>query len=262
MSKITPFPWYGSKYTQVSWLLDIIPENNRYLEPFGGSGIVLANRDPVEVETFNDIHGGVVNFFEVVRRQPGELKRQLEWTPYSREMYQQAVEHTPEDDVQRAVYFLVRIAQSFGGAEANGWGRSITTSRRGKAQRPAAWEHRLEQIEEVAKRFRRVQLESTDAIGLIEDFDESKLTIYCDPPYPPSARVAKNKYVHEFDADQHRQLAETLRSCEADVVVSGYRCDLLDDCYDGWNCYLEGEKTLAGAETGSREEVCYTNFDG
>lgn len=261
MSRTTAFPWYGSKYTQVPWLKELLPRTDRYVEPFGGSGVVLINREPVEIETFNDLNSEVVNFFDVVRQHPDELRRRVKNTPHSREMYERSVTEDPDSDIQQALYFLIRVGQSFGGAEGSGWARSIGTSRRGMAQRPAAWEYRAEQIDEVAERLKRVQIENTDAVELIEDHDHVDCTFYCDPPYPPSARNGTGQYEHEFDEEQHRRLADTLHDCDGYVAVSGYACDLLDELYADWNCYSEGEKTLAGKGTGAREEVLYTNYD-
>jgi len=115
--------------------------------------------------------------------------------------------------------------------------------------------------QEVAERLKRVQIENTDAVELIEDHDHEDCLFDCDPPYPPSVRNGTGQYEHEFDADEHRRLADALHECDAHVAVSGYACELLDGLYTDWYCYSEGEKTLAGKGTGSREEVLYTNYD-
>lgn len=261
MVRVTPFPWYGSKYTQVSWLLDMLPQTERYVEPFGGSGVVIVNKEPAEIETFNDINSSIINFFDVIRERPDEFEQKLIRTPHSREMYKRSVEEDPDEEMTKALYFLVRVGQSFGGAEGKGWGRSIGTSRRGMAQRAAAWESRKEQVMEVAERMRRVQIENTDALDLIKDHDHPDCTFYCDPPYPEESRDTTGHYKYEFSNKEHRRLHKTLESCEGNVALSGYSCDLLDDLYEGWNIYKEGEKKLAGKNTGTREELLWTNYD-
>jgi DNA adenine methylase len=261
MSRTIPFPWYGSKYNQLPWLLDLLPQTERYVEPFGGAGTVLINREPSDVETFNDLNEDVVNFFDVLRSQKEELLRRLRYTPYSRQMFQRACTEVSEDDVQRALFFLIRVAQSHSAREGSSWASSVGTSRRGRSQRVSAWESREEQIAEAADRLRRVQIENRDALDVIERHDHKDALFYCDPPYPPQSRESGDAYIYEMGERDHRDLAELLRNCEGMVAVSGYQCDLLDDLYDGWRVYSEGEKGLAGKGTTTREEVLYTNYD-
>ncbi|HUT02954.1 MAG TPA: DNA adenine methylase [bacterium] len=68
------FGWYGGKYNHLEWLLPLLPKCHHYCEPFGGSAAVLLNREPSPIETYNDIHGEVVNFFRVLRDQKERLK--------------------------------------------------------------------------------------------------------------------------------------------------------------------------------------------
>jgi DNA adenine methylase len=106
----------------------------------------------------------------------------------------------------------------------------------------------------------RVQIENTDALKLIEDHDHPECTFYCDPPYPPESRNDTDSYKHEFDAEQHRELFEVVDACEGNVAVSGYNSSLNEELYSDWQMHSEGEKTLAGSGTGSREEVMWTNY--
>jgi len=63
--KLIVFGWYGGKFSHLDWLLPLLPSCHHYCEPFSGSAAVLLNRDPSPVETYNDIDGDVVNFFQV-----------------------------------------------------------------------------------------------------------------------------------------------------------------------------------------------------
>lgn len=261
MRNITPFPWFGSKYTQASWLISLLPETERYVEPFGGSGVVMINRPPSDVETFNDLNSNVTNFFEVLREHREEFEQMLKYTPHSRELFAQAKQSDIKDDkVQRALYFLISVGQSFDSIESGDWARSIGTSRRGMAQRTASWNYRKKVVETVANRMSRVQIENTDAIKLIKDHDHPDCTFYCDPPYDPGSRSRIGHYKYEFDNEQHKKLFDVLDSCEANVAVSGYDSPLYTDLYSDWCCHREGEKGLAGESKGVREEVLWTNY--
>ena len=66
MGKLIAFGWYGGKFNHLNWLLPLLPEATHYCEPFGGSAAVLLNRKPASLETYNDIDGEVVNFFQVL----------------------------------------------------------------------------------------------------------------------------------------------------------------------------------------------------
>lgn len=84
------FRYPGSKWSLAGWIISHFPagyEKMVYLEPFCGSGAVFFNKEPGAVETINDLDGDVVNLFRVLREAPDELRRALELTPYSREVY-------------------------------------------------------------------------------------------------------------------------------------------------------------------------------
>jgi DNA adenine methylase len=79
-----------------------------YCEPFGGSGVVLLNRRPAEIETFNDLNGRIVNFFRVLRTQSADLIQALEYTPYARAEFLESRE-TCEDALEEARRFFISI---------------------------------------------------------------------------------------------------------------------------------------------------------
>lgn len=72
-SKLIPFGWYGGKFSHLEWLLPLLAHCYHYCEPFAGSGVILLNRDPSPVETYNDLDGEVCNFFRVLREKKSEL---------------------------------------------------------------------------------------------------------------------------------------------------------------------------------------------
>jgi len=261
MARTVPFPWYGGKYNHLPWLLDNLPQTNQYIEPFGGSAVVLINKEPSPIETYNDLDGEVVHFFETIQKNRGELLERLSCTPHSREVFQKACEAEPDDGVERALYFLIRTAQAFDGVQGGSWASSITVERRDMPQRTAAWDSRRGQVRRTAERLMNVQIENRPAVDVISRHDHEDALIYCDPPYPPEARESTGQYNYEMAADEHEELAAVLRDCTSKVAVSGYQCDLLDSLYDGWHLTDGETKTLAGEGTGERTEVLYTSYD-
>ena len=271
MSKIKAFPYFGGKLSHLNFILENLPYTERYIEPFGGSAAVLLNREPSPVETYNDLDGDVVNFFRVLREQPDELVRQLELTPYSREEFAKA--WRPDDSVgavERARRFFVRVSQGYNAKtnptsspENSGgeWSYAVGNSRNGRSKKTSQWSGYLCQLEKVADRLRRVQIENQDAINLIETHDHPDALVYCDPPYPPTSRYY-GEYAHEMSDQDHRELADTLNQCEAKVAISNYESDLMRELYTDWNVLTGEEKTLnTSIDTSSNTELLITNYE-
>ena len=60
-----PFPWFGGKSSPKikKAILAALPPHRFYVEPFGGGASILLAKTPAEVEVYNDVNRGVVNFF-------------------------------------------------------------------------------------------------------------------------------------------------------------------------------------------------------
>ena len=269
MSKTLPFRWYGGKYSHLDFILPQLPETHQYVEPFGGSAAVLINREPSPVETYNDIDGDVVNFFEVLRESRDELLENIALTPFSREELAHAVERKRDDklsDIERARLFFVRAGQTRSGlaqeATPGRWAYCKSTSRRGMSGAVSRWHGRLEQLYDVADRLRRVQIENKPAIEVIERHDDEETLFYCDPPYPHGTRGDTNSYGHELTDDEHRELGAVLRECGGQVAVSGYGCDLYEELFEdhGWHRVDDEEKTMHTTKD-TRRESLWLNYE-
>lgn len=77
----------GSKWRIANWIISYFPKHHSYLEPFSGSGAVLFNKPPSNIETVNDLNLDIVNFFQCIRENPERLAKIIEATPYSRYEY-------------------------------------------------------------------------------------------------------------------------------------------------------------------------------
>jgi DNA adenine methylase len=216
------------------------------------------------VETYNDIDGDVVNFFEVLRENRDELLENIALTPFSREELAHAVEqkHNEElTDIERARLFFVRAGQTRSGlaqeATPGRWAYCKSTSRREMSGAVSRWHGRLEQLYDVADRLRRVQIENKPATEVVERYDDEETLFYCDPPYPHGTRGDTNSYGHEMTNDDHRELAAALRECDGKVAVSGYVCDLYKELFEdhGWHRVDDEEKTMHTTKDTRRESL-------
>lgn len=266
MAKHIAFGWYGGKYSHLDWLLPLLPQATHFCEPFGGSAAVLINRDPSAVETYNDIDGEVVNFFKVLRDQKDRLIEVIGLTPFSREEFERAIEESMEGltELERARRFYIRARQVRTGlaqtASVGRWAHCLLTSRAGMAGAVSRWLGAVEDLPLIAQRLLRVQIEHDTAINVIRRYDSEETLFYCDPPYPHEARGDSKAYGFEMTDDEHRALAQVLRSVKGKVALSSYHCDLMDELYQGWHC-IEGPKKVVHSVKKFRIEVLWVNYD-
>lgn len=259
------FGWYGGKFSHLDWLLPLLPEVHQYCEPFAGSGAVLLNRKPAAVETYNDIDGDVVNFFKLLREKPDELARAIALTPFSREEFHLAITGSTKgkSSLERARRFYVRARQARTGlaqtATLGRWANCKNTSRSGMSGVVSRWLGGVEGLEEIAQRLLRVQFENRPALDVIRLYDDSNTLFYCDPPYLHETRGDAKAYGFEMDQEEHRELADTLRSCKGKVAISGYRCALMDRLYTGWRRFDAPEKFCHSIKQ-PRQECLWMNY--
>lgn len=266
MGKMIAFGWYGGKYSHLDWLLPLLPAAQHFCEPFGGSGAVLINREPSPVETYNDLDGEVVTFFRVLREHKDALIEQIGLTPFSREELERACVEPTEglSDMERARRFYVRARQVRTGlaqtASVGRWAHCLLTSRAGMAGAVSRWLGAVEDLNLIAQRLLRVQIEHAPAIEVIRRFDSPETLFYCDPPYPHSSRGDSKAYAYEMTDEGHRELASVLRGVVGKVAVSSYRCALNDEIYQGWHI-IEGANKMIHSVKGLRQEVLYLNYE-
>jgi DNA adenine methylase len=265
--KLIAFGWYGGKFSHLDWLLPLLPDCVHYCEPFSGSGAVLLNREPSLVETYNDIDGEVVNFFRVLREEKEHLIEKIALTPFSREEFKIACELDPNlTALERARRFYVRARQVRTGlaqtASLGRWANCKNTSRSGMSGVVSRWLGGIGQLDFIAERLLRVQIENRPAIEVIKLYDSSDTFFYCDPPYIHETRGDTSSYGFEMNDNQHRELADVLHSIEGKAAVSNYDCDLMDELFPStkWKKVYSPEKTIHSTKD-KRQEVLWMNYE-
>lgn len=265
--------YYGGKWRLAPWIIDHLPEHRIYVEPFGGAASVLIRKPRAYAEVYNDLAGEVVNLFEVLRdaEKVAELEELLRKTPYSRLEFRAAYEPS-EDPVEQARRTLVKCYMGFGSSSmwrkkndgmrtrASTW--APPTGFRANAFRSGTtpaydWAHYPDHLQDFHERLQGVVIENRDAARVIETHDRHDTLFYVDPPYLPDVRNTKHEYAHEMGLEDHRSLAEQLRTVEGMVVISGYPSELYDqDLYPDWH-RIEREALADGAR--ERTEVLWMN---
>lgn len=237
-----------------NWIVNNMPKHDVYLEAYAGSLSVLFNKPRCHIETVNDIHDDVVNFFRVLRNRPDELKRLVELTPYSRMEYDLSYQDS-NDDVERARRFCVRCWQGFGCS--NLYHNGFKSGQQSNSPNPAkAWAEYPDIIAQAADRLRGVQIENLPAVELIQRYNTPDVFIYADPPYLHSVRK-KYLYKHEMTDADHTQMLEILLNHPGPVMISGYENDLYNSVLKGWRKLKKDSQAEGGLK---REEVLWVNY--
>ena len=265
-SRRIAFGWYGGKFSHLGWLLPLLPQCHHYCEPFSGSGAVLLNREPSPVETYNDLDGNVVHFFRTLRDSSDDLIRACLLTPFSREEYYGAIHEDGAklDDVERARRFFIRARQTRTGLAQSSylsrWANCKENSNGGMSGVVSRWLGGVEGLSDVTERLLRVQIENRPAVDAIKLYDSPDTLFYCDPPYVHSTRSDCDIYAFEMDDGQHRELAAALNSIKGKAAVSGYRCDLMDELFQGW-CRFDAPPRQIASTKAMRQECVWMNYD-
>lgn len=256
MKAIAKYP--GSKWSLAKWIIRFFPEHHSYLEPFFGSGAVLFNKPRSNIETVNDLDGNVVNLFECIKRDPERLAHEIYYTPYARQIYDQAYLEEPKDSLERAVNFYIRLNMGHGfrnnGVKV-GWKNDVQGRERAYAAQE--WTHLPAKIMQAAERLRGVQIENRTAAELIPRFNHKSVLIYCDPPYMLQTRHGK-QYRHEMDDKDHEELLAILRKHKGPVLISGYDTELYRDTLSSWKRY---ENTAYSQVCSKKKEVLWLNYE-
>ena len=256
MKAILKYP--GSKWGKADWITSFFPPHHSYLEPFFGSGAVLFNKERSNIETVNDLDNNVVNLFEWIKRDPEKLAHEIYYTPYARRVYENAFVREPENSLEKAIFFYIRLNMGHGfktSGERVGWKNDVQGRERAYAAKD--WCEIPQKILQAAERLRGVQIDNRPALELIPRFNYKNVLIYCDPPYMFRTRHGK-QYRCEMGDSDHEELLKALIKHKGYVVLSGYDTDLYNDMLKNWNRYETTSYTQAQTK---KQEVIWLNYD-
>jgi len=248
--------YHGSKFRIAPWIISQFKDYRIYCEPFGGGAGVLLKKERSYAEIYNDLDGEMVNLFIMARDRGETLRRYLETTPFSREIYFSAYNET-SDPIARAANTVIKSIIGFGSDSIrqksgfrSDYNRSYTT--------PAHdWKNYPEALKSITERLQGVVIENMPAIDLIKKIDRTEVLFYVDPPYVHSTRQKSKRYAFEMTDEQHIELAKCLKKCKGKVILSAYESELYNKLYSSWNkitkpCLADGARP--------RLEVIWKNF--
>lgn len=254
-----PLRYHGGKWKLADWITGLMPEHKSYCEPFGGGASVLLSKTPCKLETYNDLNGDIVNFFQVLRDQTEALVRAIDLTPFSREEFARCKVATGGDEVEQARRFFTISWQSRGaaGMAAKGGWRHVTRHDT-RHNTPYDDFNNTEHLFMVAARLKKCQIENLPALEVIRKYDGEDTLFYVDPPYLLGTRGSKgtlHKYVFDMDDDQHVVLLETLRTVRGMVMLSGYDHPMYHDMLPKWRVFRQ--KAMKNHYAGEATEIMW-----
>lgn len=258
----TPISYYGGKQQMLRHILPLIPDHKIYVEPFFGGGAVYWAKEPVKCEVVNDCNMNIVNFYEVLKHSYFELRKKVESTLHSRDLYKKAmiIYETPElfadDPVLRAWAFYVASNQGFS-CRIGTWGYD-------RAKRGITLQNKIDRFsEELSDRMRTTQIENNDAHKVIKSRDTKETFVYADPPYIDSHQGHYGGYTHEH----FRRDLDALAQMEGKFLLSTYPSDILTEYTNkyGWHTKtVDLPISASGAKKATRNrkiEVLTANYE-
>lgn len=218
------FSYYGGKQRIASKILKHFPPHSVYVEPFAGGAALLFAKPVLTVtdgdhyrEVLNDTNDLVYRVYKVAREQPQEFERLLQYTPYNKRTYSEAIEicknPSGHNDLTVAWAFMVNINQSFANKLNGGWERGVVGENHART-----WRNRINRLGKALDRLREVYIESADALDCIDKWDSPQTLFYCDPPYPETTQGHYDGYaINDFE-----RLCNKLDSISGSYVLSCY----------------------------------------
>ena len=280
------FDYRGGKNSVVNKILPYIPDHERYIEPFFGSGAVLLNKKASKMEVANDSEERIMALFQVIRDRPNELMEKLYATPYSKNeflhakdiLYSGEWKKIDELEQARLVYVFLWMNGSVSFVDrltANHFRfpmSSLTMNSR--------FRKHIKELELLSNRLLHVIFDNCCGIDLItRSKGLSDTFIYCDPPYAISTLRDKAQVYNSANRDEYSDLPwqnrflDTVNGSDAKILISGYKNPLYMDRLSNWKLVSWKSKGLLARTTASkrfdenekvykeREECLWMNYD-
>lgn len=257
----TPITYYGGKQKLVPHILPRIPEHNLYGEPFCGGAAIFFAKPQSNVEVLNDTNRELINFYRVVQNDFISLEKEIRITLHSRDLHRKAwvINKNPDmfSEVKRAWALWVLSSQSFSANLDGPWGFD-----KSEARTPKIINSKKERFtEDLAIRMQNVQLESTDALYVIQSRDTQESFFYCDPPYYNS----DCGHYDGYSLDDFEKLLLTLSQIKGKFLLSSYPSEVLLKAVKshGWSMWSIEQKVSINAKSGylkRKVEVLTANY--
>ncbi len=251
-----PFGWVGGKSRLAKDIISLIPEHKTYIEVFGGAGSVLYQKEPSQLEVFNDINDELINLHLCMKKYPQTLGIYLHQMLISRTLFYKIATKKikSKNKIEAAAFYLYLLTQSFGSKREH-FAMSAKAGRKPK--------NIYKSYQVFSNRLKLVTIENKSFDELIKLYDKSDSFFYLDPPYVKTENYYQN--IGEFGITQHRLLAEILSNINGKFLLSYNDCQEIRELYKNFNIQSTKEiRYTLGANVHHKEkkvkEIFITNF--
>lgn len=282
-----PISWVGGKRSILPEILRRFPLTfDRYIEVFGGSGVVLFGKEKTPFEVWNDYNGDLHNFYHCVKYKHLELLKALGFLPFSSrieffimkaflngeplpsvDLEQEealARQYFPEPEAQELVDLLTKRCTPGEVSRATAFYRLNRLSYGAKMDtyslQPCDLRQFYSQIIAAHERICEVILENKDFENILKIYDRPGAFFYLDPPY----FMAEDIYAVEFSREDHHRLFEALRHVKGKWLLSYNDDPFIRALYKDYRQYRFTrinnlvQRYESGAEYG---EIIIANYD-
>lgn len=249
----TPISYYGGKQTMLKHIMPLIPRHEVYTEAFCGGAAVYWAKQPSKVEVLNDINGNLVTFYRVLQCRFNDLETAIKNSLHSRDQYDFAciVYDYPQffEEVTRAWAVWIKSKMGFASMLDGSFGYDKTGNSLAKKLAGAKSAFTVD----LARRIENTQIESTNALRVIESRDSHQAFHFVDPPYVNSDC---GHYEGTFNLMDFQELLELLSRVEGKFMLTMYPHDMIKEFANqhGWEI-IEVERTISVATTNRRKQA-------
>jgi DNA adenine methylase len=232
--------WAGSKYRVLEHIHEMLPEGQRLIEPFAGSGAVFLNTDFARY-LLADTNADLINLYQTLQQQGerfvSECERMFQPRTNQEDYYYRRREefNRCNDPLRKAVLFIYLNRHGYNGlCRYNATG--IFNVPFGRYKRPYFPANELLAFYHKSARAEFVHLDF-DAVMQSAQIGD---VVYCDPPYVPLSSSANFTCYSAggFDMPQQQRLAdlaEQTRQRGIPVLISNHNTHFTRKAYRSAN---------------------------
>jgi DNA adenine methylase len=253
-----PVSYWGGRQLLLPKILPIIPQHEKYVEPFVGGGAVYWSKEPSKIEVINDLDGFVGNFYDVCKQRYNSLEKLIKSSKFSRLNHDQAciIRQHPElfGRVKRAWSFYFLANTSMFSILGNPMNMSNTSSK------PVTiFNNKVNRFtDDFENRLKNTFIESRDALYVLTRHDSSDAFHFIDPPY----YNADMGHYAGYSLDDFKALLDVCAKLEGKFLLTCYPSDTIDEYAQKYNWIVEQHdmQLSAGAKGKRKTEVFVRNY--
>ena len=234
-------------------ILKHIPDHKVYTEAFAGGATVLFAKEKSEIEVINDTNSELVNFYQVVKNQFYDLKKEINATLHSRDVHCLAgfIYNYPQffSPVKRAWAIWTLSKMSFSSKLDGSFGYDV-----GKATVTKKINNsKIAFTEEIMNRLEGITIENTDGRKIISSRDSVDIFHFVDPPY---VNTEMGHYAGSFANEDFSLLLKVLSGLKGKFMLTMFPNEELSAYVSeySWNV-VEVSRTISASKVNRRKQV-------